>query len=78
MTPCVMYTRVSSEEQAKAGYSIVFQNGRLEQHALEHELKIVERFEDAHTAKKSGRPGFAAMLAFLDGHPQVRTALSGT
>ena len=75
MTPCVMYTRVSSEEQAKTGYSIPFQRARLAQHAAEHSLDIVARFEDVHSAKQTGRPSFEELLRFLEEHPEVRTVL---
>lgn len=75
MTPCVMYTRVSSEEQAKVGYSIPFQRARLEQHALDRGLEIVERFEDVHSAKQTGRPSFERLLRYVESHPAVRTVL---
>lgn len=75
MTPCVTYTRVSSEEQAKVGYSIPFQCARLEQEARERDFDVVARFEDVHSAKETGRPGFAVMLRFLEEHPEVRTIL---
>ena len=75
MIPCVMYTRVSSEEQSKLGYSLPYQHAKLEQHALEHNLTVVERFEDVHTAKESGRPGFAGMLSYLESHPKVNRVL---
>lgn len=75
MTKCVVYTRVSSDEQAKVGYSIPFQRAKLEQYADEHGLEVVQRFEDVQTAKQGGRPGFNAMLRFLEERPAVRTVL---
>ncbi|TAK04050.1 hypothetical protein EPO34_02745 [Patescibacteria group bacterium] len=75
MTPCVMYTRVSSEEQAKVGYSIPFQRARLEAHALDRGLEVVERFEDVHSAKQTGRPSFERLLRYVEAHPLVRTVL---
>jgi DNA invertase Pin-like site-specific DNA recombinase len=74
-TPCVVYTRVSSEEQAKVGYSIPFQRARLEQHAADRQLDVVARFEDIHSAKQQGRPSFDEMLRFFEQNPHVRTVL---
>lgn len=73
--PCVTYARVSSEEQAKVGYSIPFQRARLEQHAAEQGFTIAARFEDVHSAKATGRPGFQDLLRFLEEHPEVRHVL---
>jgi site-specific DNA recombinase len=70
-----MYTRVSSEEQAKVGYSIPFQRGRLAQYAAEHDLEIVARYEDVHSAKEVGRPAFEQMLRYFEANPEIRDVL---
>ena len=75
MTKCVVYTRVSSEEQAKVGYSIPFQRAKLEQYAAANRLEAAGWFEDVQTARRSGRPGFRDMLRFLEEHPDVETIL---
>lgn len=75
MTSCVMYTRVSSAEQDKAGYSIPFQRQRIEEYAGKEDYQILERFEDVYSAKQSGRPGFEAMVRFLVDHSSVRCVL---
>jgi len=66
---------VSSEEQAKVGYSIPFQRGKLEQYAQEHDLEVVTRFEDVHSAKQIGRPGFQELLRYLEEHPSINHIL---
>ena len=73
MTLCVTYTRVSSEEQAKVGYSIPFQSERVEQYARSNGLDVQERFAEAHSARLIGRPEFQRMLDFLATHREVRT-----
>ncbi|MFZ5477064.1 MAG: recombinase family protein [Myxococcota bacterium] len=70
-----MYTRVSSEEQAKEGYSIPHQRQRIREYARRNRLDVRERFEEAHSAKQAGRPEFRRMLAFLEAHREVRTVL---
>ena len=75
MTPCVCYTRVSSEEQVKVGYSIPFQRSKVEQYAREQNFEIVQSFEDVQTARFEGRQGFELMLKFLEEHPKVEHVL---
>ena len=67
MTKLVMYTRVSSEEQAKVGYSIPFQLARCEEYAAKMNATVVERFTEAHSAKATGRPEFDKTVG--SGHP---------
>ncbi len=75
MKPCVTYARVSSEEQAKVGYSIPFQRGKLEQWATERDFEVVARFEDVQTAKETGRQGFQKLLKYLEENPEVGDVL---
>ena len=62
MTPCVVYMRVSSDEQAKAGYSIPHQRKRICEYAARNGFAIVETFDEAHSARETGRPEFERML----------------
>lgn len=75
MTPCVVYTRVSSDEQAKAGYSFPFQRQRIDEYARRGQFLVRERFEEAHSAKDTGRPEFNRMLQFLADNREVRAIL---
>lgn len=61
----VTYIRVSTEEQAKHGYSIATQQQLLDDYARGHDLQIVRSFEETHSAHKPGRPEFDAMLKFI-------------
>src|SRR5438067_2147079 len=69
----VLYARVSSREQ-ELGYSIAAQQSLLRQRASDLGLSV-EEFSDVETAKRAGRPGFNAMLAYLKKHPDCRVVL---
>lgn len=62
---CVTYTRVSSKEQEKEGFSIPAQQKLLNSYASENQLVVVREFQDVETAKQSGRVGFSDMLNFF-------------
>jgi site-specific DNA recombinase len=61
----VTYIRVSTEEQAKHGYSIEAQRQILQDYAKGHGLDIVHEFEESESAFKPGRPEFKKMLSLL-------------
>lgn len=64
MNNCVIYARVSTEEQAKDGYSINAQIDACKKLAKEHELKIVGIFKDeGQSATVKDRPEFVRMIA---------------
>ena len=69
-----LYARVSSKEQ-KLGYSIPAQQDLLRAYAAQLGVHVAEEFVDVETAKTTGRPGFAAMVAALKRRPEVRTLL---
>lgn len=61
----VLYTKVSSEEQKKSGFSLDFQAKALKEYASKNDLNIVKIYAESHTAKKPGRPLFNEMLKFV-------------
>ena len=71
----VAYVRVSTEEQAKHGYSIEVQEQVLRDYAKGHELEIVESFVESESAYKPGRPLFAQMVTYIEGHKPVTAVL---
>lgn len=75
MKPCVLYARVSSEEQKKTGFSIPSQIARIEEYAAKHKLSIQASYKEVCSAKRTGRPQFEAMLRFLEEHPDVKLVL---
>jgi site-specific DNA recombinase len=64
----VLYSRVSSKDQEKEGYSIPSQQRLLREYALQHNMIVAEEFVDVETAKQSGRTAFTAMLEYLKKH----------
>jgi len=69
---CVVYARVSSKEQEQEGYSIPAQLRLLREYAAQEGIQLLQEFVDVETAKTTGRPGFAAMLAYLKKHAFCR------
>ena len=61
---CLIYTRVSSDEQRQKGYSLDFQKKEVVQYCESHNLEITKHFSESHTAKKPGRPEFNNMLSY--------------
>lgn len=62
---CVTYSRVSSREQEREGFSIQAQQRLLREYADRKGLTIVQEFVDVETAKATGRKQFGEMLAHL-------------
>lgn len=60
----ILYTRVSSDEQRKSGYSLDYQRKQGEDYAKKTGLNIVKIYSESFTAKKPGRPLFNEMLTF--------------
>ncbi len=71
----VMYARVSSQEQAKEGFSIPAQDKLLRSYARDHHLEIGAAFTDIETAKRAGRTGFDEMVGYLRKNSRCRVLL---
>ena len=63
--PAVIYCRVSSKKQTKAGDGLRSQETRCRQFARYHGLDVVDVFADDMTGRFADRPGMQAMLGFL-------------
>lgn len=72
---CVLYTRVSSKEQEREGFSIPAQQKLLTEYANKHDFQISQEFTDVETAKSSGRKEFGRMVEYLDTNRDVRCIL---
>ena len=64
MRNVLIYTRVSTDEQADKGYSLRAQVEKLENYCSHREIKIVGRYQDDHSAKTFDRPEFKKLLAY--------------
>lgn len=61
----VLYTRVSSDEQRKKGFSLDYQENQGREYAKRNNLQIIKIFTESFSAKKPGRPKFNEMLSFI-------------
>ncbi len=71
----VIYARVSSDEQQKEGFSIPAQIELLQNYAKNNKIQVVKVYEEAQTAKQSGRVKFNEMLKFLHASKDIKTIL---
>jgi DNA invertase Pin-like site-specific DNA recombinase len=71
----VIYTRVSSKEQEKEGFSIPAQLKLLKEYAAANGFVVVQEYVDVETAKQAGRVAFGKMVAYLKAHPPIRLML---
>jgi DNA invertase Pin-like site-specific DNA recombinase len=62
-----LYTRVSTEDQAKEGFSLKAQEQKLRDFARAHEWEIVAAYvEDGHSGRSVKRPAYQRMMAERD------------
>lgn len=64
MPNAIIYTRVSTDEQADKGYSLRDQKERLEKYCQISGLTILDHYQDDHSAKTFDRPAFQKLLSF--------------
>ena len=62
----VVYVRKSSEQEERQILSIEAQLRELEEYAAKEQLQIVASFEEARTARETGRTVFGEMLGFIE------------
>lgn len=64
----ILYARVSTEEQAKAGYSIPEQLRELRAHAAREGYRVVEEaIDDGHSGGDPHRPGLRRVMELAEG-----------
>src|SRR5438093_12676239 len=62
-----LYTRVSTEDQAKEGFSLGAQRERLEAYCLARDWAVVARYgDDGHSGRNTRRPAYGKMIAERD------------
>lgn len=61
----IIYSRVSTDEQAERGFSLSDQEERLRRYCESNNCEIVAHFQDDHSAKNFNRPAFQNMLMQL-------------
>src|SRR5215212_6868735 len=76
MATALIYTRVSSEEQAREGVSLDAQLTECRRYAAQHGWMLGQEFQDVLSGKRDDRPAYQALLAEVrrlraDGQPAV-------
>jgi site-specific DNA recombinase len=64
MKRAILYTRVSTDEQANSGYSLGVQHAQLVKYCEMKGIEIDKHFVDDHSAKSFDRPQFKQLLAY--------------
>src|SRR5207244_10700196 len=58
-----LYTRVSTEDQAKEGFSLGAQRERLDAYCLARDWEVVARYvDDGHPGRNIRRPGYEKLI----------------
>lgn len=65
MQRAIIYSRVSTDEQAQKGYSLRDQVAKLESYCIDKEIEIVRHFQDDFSAKTFERPEFKKLILFV-------------
>lgn len=69
MKKVIIYTRVSTDEQAEKGFSLRHQKEQLEHYCKMHDYSIKNHFQDDYSAKNfSSRPAFNKLLRYVESH----------
>lgn len=65
MTNAIIYTRVSTDEQADKGYSLRYQEERLRQYCSLQKINVIQHFKDDYSAKTFERPAFKQLKEYV-------------
>lgn len=60
----IIYTRVSTDEQAQFGYSLAAQEESLRNWSEAKNIEVIQHFQDDHSAKTFNRPEFIRLLTY--------------
>ena len=62
----VIYTRVSTDDQAEHGFSLSAQLKSLNAYCIQHDIDIIGHYQDDHSAKNFNRPLFKLFISELE------------
>lgn len=65
MQRAIIYTRVSTDDQAQNGYSLPHQQTILEKYCELHGIEVVQHFREDHSAKDFNRPEFVKLMELV-------------
>ena len=61
----IIYTRVSTDDQADKGYSLMDQDERLRRYCKENDIEVLAHFKEDHSAKTFDRPEFTKLVDYV-------------
>ncbi len=61
----IIYTRVSTDDQADKGYSLQDQKAKLEDYCRKKDIEILKHFQEDYSAKDFNRPVFHQLLHYV-------------
>lgn len=64
MKRAIIYTRVSSDEQAEKGYSLQYQEEQLRKYCASRDIVVVNHYKEDFSAKTFDRPEFNKLMNF--------------
>ncbi|MEM6782225.1 MAG: recombinase family protein [Bacteroidota bacterium] len=67
----LLYTRVSTDEQADRGYSLRDQEARLRAYCDRQHLEVIGHYQDDYSAKTFQRPAWAQLMAHVKAGPSA-------
>lgn len=65
MPTAYLYIRVSTDEQAVRGYSLPFQEKKLQQYCTFHEIQVLDIIREDYSAKTFKRPAWSKLMHTL-------------
>ncbi len=68
-TRAIIYTRVSSDEQAEKGYSLQYQEEQLRKYCTNRDITVVAHYREDYSAKTFDRPEFNKLMNFCRKNP---------
>jgi len=71
----ILYIRVSTDEQADKGYSLLHQEDRLRKYCELQNIEVMALFKEDYSAKTFHRPEFTKLLEFLKKNKSVADLL---
>ncbi|MEP0264220.1 recombinase family protein [Dokdonia sp.] len=71
MQNAIIYTRVSTDEQASKGYSLPHQKSVLELYCAHRGINILCHYQEDYSAKNFNRPEFTKILDYIKTHRKI-------
>jgi site-specific DNA recombinase len=68
MEKAILYTRVSTDEQAERGYSLADQKDKLQRYCKDNSLEALVHYQEDYSAKTFDRPEFKKLLSYIKQH----------